>query len=55
MTKKEKSQFFEDGTGIIFNCTSLRVQFNYNFTEGAKEGLNYTEYGILFPNGTRLI
>ena len=47
--------FYEDGTGVITNGTSLRVQFDYNFTEGSEEGLNYTQNGILFPNGTRLI
>jgi hypothetical protein len=29
-----KLTFFEDGTGVISNGISLRVQFNYNFTEG---------------------
>ena len=29
-----KVTFFEDGTGVITNGTSLRVQFDYNFTEG---------------------
>ena len=47
--------FFEDGTRVITNGTSLRVQFDYNFTEGSEGGLNYAENGTLFPNGTRLI
>jgi hypothetical protein len=33
-----KVTFYEDGTGVITNGTSLRVQFDYNFTEGAEEG-----------------
>jgi hypothetical protein len=45
----------EDNTGVIAK-SSLRVQFDYNFTDGDKEeGLNYTQHWILFPNGTRLI
>jgi len=30
-----KVTFFEDGTGVISNGISLRVQFDYNFTEGS--------------------
>ncbi len=41
--------FYEHGTGIISNGISLRVQFDYNFTEGDEEELNYTQCGILFP------
>lgn len=44
-----KVTFFEDGTGVITNGTSQRVQFDYNFTEGDEEELNYTQCGILFP------
>ena len=50
-----KVTFFEDGTRIINNGTSLRVQFDYNFTERDEEGLNFTQHGILFPKGKRLI
>ncbi len=35
-----KVTFFEDGTGVITDGTSLRVQFNYTFTEGSKD-VNY--------------
>jgi hypothetical protein len=45
---------FEDGTGLITNGTSLRVQFNYTFTEGSEEGLNYTPEEIFFPDDTWL-
>jgi hypothetical protein len=44
---------FEDGTGVITNSASLRVQFDYNFTVWSEERLNYTVHGIMFPNGTR--
>jgi hypothetical protein len=48
--------FYEGETRVISNGTSLRLQFDYNFTEGSQAGLNYTEDGILFSNnGTRLI
>jgi hypothetical protein len=50
-----KVVFFEDGTEVTTNGTSLRGQFEYNFTEGSEEGLEYTHNGILFVNGTRLI
>jgi hypothetical protein len=33
-------KFFEDGTGVILNGTSLRIQFDYNFTERSEAGLN---------------
>jgi hypothetical protein len=47
--------FFEDGTRVITNGTSLRVQFDYIFTVGSEEGLNYTQHVISFTNGTRLM
>jgi hypothetical protein len=50
-----KVTFFEDGTGVIVNGTSLRIQFDYIFTVGSEEGLNYTQHVISFTNGTRLM
>ena len=50
-----KVTIFEDGTGVIVNGTSLRIQFDYIFTVGSEEGLNYAQYVISFINGTRLM
>jgi hypothetical protein len=52
--EEERSDLYEVNIGVISN-SSLRVQFDYNFTEGSKGGLNYAQNGILFSNGTRLI
>ena len=36
MKREAKVTFFEDGTGVITNGTSLRVRFDYNFTQGSE-------------------
>jgi hypothetical protein len=52
--QSNRKTLYEVNTGLISN-SSLRVQFNYNFTEGSEEALNYTQNEILFLNGTSLI
>jgi hypothetical protein len=41
--------FYEDGIRVISNGTSLRVQFDYNFTERSQAGLNWIDDDMLFP------
>jgi hypothetical protein len=54
MTKKEKSQFFEDNTGKITNGT-ICIKFNYTFTEPTAEEIDYTQKGLKFKNNGRVI
>jgi hypothetical protein len=46
---------FEDGTGVITNGTTLRVQFDYNFTEGSKEGEKTRVKTLSFSLATDLL
>ena len=53
--KTAKVIFFEDGTGVITNGTTLRVQFDYNFTEGSKEGEKTRVKTLSFSVATDLL
>lgn len=46
---------FEDGTGVITIGTTLRVQFDYNFTEGSKEGEKTRVKTLSFSLATDLL
>lgn len=54
MTKKEKSQFFEDNTGKITNGT-ICIKFNYTFTEPIAEEIDYSQKRLKFKNNGRVI
>jgi hypothetical protein len=49
MTKKEKSQFFEDNTGRVENGTKV-LHFDYIFTHNQQDDIEFTSTGLKFQN-----